>query len=206
MSLTLPIIQLARISLSRDTTLNKLKKIFFDRFKDLKVDFIGWPSLLCVTLIALDQITKVMTIQATPYSPRLIKEIIPGFFNLVHYRNKGAAWGIGSSHTNILAIVSFVAFFVILFEFPKLCEKRKINFLAISMMLGGIMGNGIDRAFRPAGVVDMIEVFIPYVIKEGWYRFPAFNIADSAICVSVFIYIIASLRAPKTKTDEQKAD
>ncbi len=54
------------------------------------------------------------------------------------------------------------------------------------------MGNGIDRGFRPEGVVDMIEVFIPYIYKDGWYRFPAFNIADSAICVGTFLYIIAS--------------
>ena len=186
------------------TSLSKLKKIVSDRFIELKADFYGWPSLLCVFLIALDQITKVMTIQATPYSPRLIKEIIPGFFNLVHYRNLGAAWGMGSSHTNILALISFVAFFAILFEFPKLCEKRKMNFLAISMMLGGIMGNGIDRAFRPEGVVDMIEVYIPFIYKEGWYRFPAFNVADSAICVSVFIYIISSLKAPKAPAEKHE--
>jgi len=195
---------LPKTSLNREVILSRIKKLVSERLNELKVDFYGWPLVLCASIIALDQITKVMTIQATPYSPRLIREIIPGFFNLVHYRNLGAAWGMGSSHTNILAIISFVAFFAILFEFPKLCEKRKINFLAISMMLGGIMGNGIDRAFRPEGVVDMVEVFIPFVYKEGWYRFPAFNIADSAICVSVFIYIIASLKAPKApkKVDE----
>ena len=52
------------------------------------------------------------------------------------------------------------------------------------------MGNGIDRAFRPDGVVDMIEVFIPYIYKSGTYRFPAFNIADSAITVGIAMIII----------------
>ena len=61
------------------------------------------------------------------------------------------------------------------------------------------MGNGIDRAFRPEGVVDMIEVFIPFVNKGASYRWPAFNIADAAICVGVILYIIASLIAEKNK-------
>lgn len=143
-------------------------------------------------IIILDQITKVMTINASEYSPSLISVVIQDVFNLVHYRNKGAAWGMGSNYTAVLAAVSFIAFFYILFEFSQLCEKRKINFFSISLLLGGIMGNGIDRAFRPDGVVDMIEVFIPYIYKSGSYRFPAFNIADSAICVSVFLFLIAS--------------
>jgi len=183
-----------------------LLKLFKERIAELKVDFYGWPSILCISLIVLDQLTKVITIQATPYHPRLIKVIIPDYFNLVHYRNKGAAWGMGSDHTPVLAAISFIAFFYILFEFSKLCEKRKINFLAISMLLGGIMGNGIDRAFRPEGVVDMIEVFIPFVNSGASYRWPAFNIADAAICIGVILYIIASLKAVKKKESNATAD
>jgi signal peptidase II len=170
---------------------------------------LGWPFVLCMVIIALDQLTKVWTVKASEYSPSLIKVIITDVFNLVHYRNKGAAWGMGSDYTPVLAAISFIFFFYILFEFSKLCENRKINFLAISLLLGGIMGNGIDRAFRPDGVVDMIEVFIPYIYKSGTYRFPAFNIADSAICVGTFLFLIASFfnkkaqkEVPEEKTSE----
>jgi signal peptidase II len=183
-----------------------LQKFFKERFADLKADFNGWPSVVCVSLIVLDQLSKVLTIQATPYHPRLIKEVIPGSFNLVHYRNKGAAWGMGSDHTSILAAISFIAFFYILIEFSKLCEKRNINFLAISMLLGGIMGNGIDRAFRPEGVVDMIEIFIPYVNGGEAYRWPAFNVADAAICVGVSLFIIASIKVSGKKKSNASAD
>ena len=69
-----------------------------------------------------------MTIQATPYHPRLIREIIPNFFNIVHYRNKGAAWGMGSDHTPILAAISFIAFFYILLEFGKTLRKAQNQF------------------------------------------------------------------------------
>ena len=67
------------------------------------------------------------------------------------------------------------------------------------------MGNGIDRAFRPDGVVDMIEVFIPYIYKSGWYRFPAFNVADAAICVGTILYVIVSFIPQKKPLENAPA-
>ncbi len=153
--------------------------------------------VVTLVIIILDQLTKYWTVQASgDFNPVLIKEIIPEYFNIVDYRNRGAAWGIFSKHTFVLSMVSLAAFLYFIFDFPNLTENKPFRKFAWAILIGGVFGNFIDRFFR-GEVVDMFEVFIPmpsfmakyvYLTENQTYQYPAFNIADAGICVGVFLY------------------
>ena len=188
-----------------------------ERLESIKKTFLWWPMLIVLAVIILDQITKVWTISASNgANPSLISEIVSDYFNIVHYRNKGAAWGMFSNNTSILAVISLLAFIYFIFDFPALTEGYNFRRFSWSLLIGGVFGNFIDRAFRPDGVVDMVEVFIPvpsflhssvgkYLTANGTYHFPAFNVADAGICVGVFLYFFHVLFFSKKNEEEGKA-
>ena len=104
--------------------------------------------------------------------------MIPGLFNLVHWRNPGCAWGFLEHHTYLLSLISLAAFILLLVFFRKQnCGSRMVAF-ALALLEGGIAGNMVDRMFRNS-VIDFLDFYI------GTSHWPAFNIADSAICVSI---------------------
>lgn len=168
--------------------------------------------LLALVIIFLDQLTKAWTVSASnDMAPSIIKVVVVDYFNIVDYRNTGAAWGMFSNSTFILAMISLGAFLYFIFDFPALTENMPVRKFAWALLIGGVFGNFIDRFFRQE-VVDMIEVFIPMpafvggflrLTTNGTYQFPAFNIADSGICVGVFIYFFHVLFCSgKKKTTE----
>lgn len=173
-----------------------------ERLESIKKTFLWWPMLIVLAVIILDQLTKIWTISASgDQNPSLIKVIVSDYFNIVHYRNLGAAWGMFSGSTLPLAIISLLAFIYFIVDFPALTENIPFRKFSWSLLIGGVFGNFIDRFFRPDGVVDMVEVFIPipsfmqaFVQKfirltaNGTYQFPAFNVADAGICVGVALY------------------
>jgi signal peptidase II len=141
---------------------------------------LGWPGVAALAVLALDQLTKFMvyTIWPIPGENELV--VIPGFFSLVHWRNLGAAWGIFARHTWLLAVVSLVAAVLLMLFFRRLSDGKPVLAMTYGVLLGGIVGNLIDRAFFPEGVVDFLAF--------RWW--PAFNIADSAITCSVIFLIV----------------
>lgn len=183
-----------------------------NRLESIRKTFLWWPMLVALAVIILDQVTKLWTISASgDVAPSLIKVIIQDYFNIVDYRNKGAAWGMFSGSTLPLAIISLLAFIYFVFDFPSLTENIPFRKFAWAILIGGVFGNFIDRFFRRE-VVDMIEVFIPMpsfmekVIRltpNGTYQFPAFNIADSGICVGVFLYFIHVIFCSKKKNNTE---
>ncbi len=189
-----------------------------ERLDSIRKEFLWWPMLIVLAVILLDQITKVWTVSASSgANPSLIKVISQDFFNIVHYRNKGAAWGMFSNNTSILAVISLLAFVYFIVDFPSLTEGIKFRKFSWALLIGGVFGNFIDRAFRPEGVIDMIEVFIPvpsfmqsfvggYVrlTDFGAYHFPAFNIADSGICVGVVFYFVHVVFFSKKKDKSEE--
>jgi signal peptidase II len=135
-------------------------------------------------VILLDQITKWAVLKSIPLygsSP-----VIEGFFNLVHVRNRGIAFGImnrpGGSQITIylLTLVTLGAIFLLFFWFSRLGakEERKTTF-GLALVIGGALGNLIDR-IRMGEVVDFLDLHV------GTFHWPAFNVADSAITVGVF--------------------
>jgi signal peptidase II len=116
--------------------------------------------------------------------------IIPHFFHLVYVRNTGAAWGMLRGHGQVLAVLSMLVFVFIMWKFPVLVEGMPERGLALGMVLGGIIGNLFDRVVR-GEVIDFLHFFY------GRFEWPAFNVADSAICVGVVTYVLSSLLHPR---------
>jgi signal peptidase II len=113
--------------------------------------------------------------------------VINGFLNLVQWRNTGAAWGIFQDYNTVLAIVSVVTILVLFLFRHSFQLQHKTSRLALGLIAGGIVGNFFDRV-RVGYVVDFLDFFV------GRHHWPAFNVADSAICVGVALYVIFSWR------------
>lgn len=115
---------------------------------------------------------------------------------IVHVGNKGAAWGLGSEH-DVRPFLVFLAAAVLalvwLWRRPLLRELQGGQ-LAFGLFVGGTLGNVRDRLLGDH-VVDFIDVHLPY------YRFPAFNVADSCICVGVALYVIMSYRHDRARRE-----
>lgn len=120
-------------------------------------------------------------------------EVIDGFFYIVHIGNEGAAWGILSGYSGLLALFAVVALFGI-YKFRQTLElKRPVMQVAFGLLIGGIIGNLIDRMVH-GHVIDFLDFHFPFTIPGimPTGRYPSFNIADSGIVVGVVIYTIAS--------------
>lgn len=136
--------------------------------------------LIIIFVVLLDQFTKYMVINNIELGNSI--KVIEKFFYLVHWRNKGAAWGIMQNGTLFFIIVTvIVSIFLAVYMYKN---DNKVLRLAVSMILGGAMGNLIDRVLRPEGVVDFLNFYI------FSYNFPAFNVADSFITVGTAILAI----------------
>ncbi len=157
--------------------------------------------ILAAAVLFLDQASKLWIVNTLPegsfFPPQNI-EIIPGFFNIVHVTNTGAAWSMFSGHIWPLTVVGFVVL-ACLFYFRKALELDlpKVQ-LGYGLMIGGIVGNMIDR-IRIQKVIDFLD------FQFGDYHFPSFNIADSGITVGVVIYILLSFRQSKSQTPDAEA-
>ncbi len=114
-------------------------------------------------------------------------EIIPGFFSIVYNVNTGAAWGMFSGFGLVLAALAVLALAVIYYFRNHLQVAQKSMQLTFGLMTSGIVGNLIDR-LAYGFVVDFLDFHL------GFYRWPTFNFADSAIFVGVFLYTVISLR------------
>jgi signal peptidase II len=113
--------------------------------------------------------------------------VIAGFFSLVHWHNTGAAWGIFQHNNLLLTVVSLVTVLVLWWFRHSFPVERPGSRLALGLIAGGIIGNLIDR-IRLGSVIDFLDFSI------GPHHWPAFNVADSAICIGVGLYIILSWR------------
>lgn len=137
-------------------------------------------------MIALDQLTKFWVSQA-----RLNVRVIPNFFTIHYIENRGAAFGILQGQRIFLILVSLVAAVIlsslILFE----RDHKWLLSLALALILGGTIGNLIDR-IRLHYVVDFLQFYVK-LFDRYWY-WPSFNIADSAISVGVGLLIFFTLR------------
>jgi signal peptidase II len=145
--------------------------------------------LLSAAIVVLDQVTKQWVTIRFYLGESL--PVIPGFFNLSYVRNTGAAWGMLGGLNGLLVGLSLVVLLVLIFFRRSFLTDSLIHRLALALMIGGIVGNLLDRV-RLQYVVDFLDFH--------WriHHFPAFNVADSAICVGVGLYMVSALFPPKT--------
>lgn len=131
---------------------------------------------IMIGAIALDQLTKWLTVTYMEY-----RETIPiwqDVFHFTHERNEGAAFGMLSDHRWVFMVVSTVAIVGILIYLFRFTPKSKIMQISLSMIVGGGIGNMIDRVYL-GYVIDFIDVRL--------IDFAVFNVADSFVTVGAFL-------------------
>ena len=144
----------------------------------------------CAVIITVDQITKLIVYKNIYYGSSIV--LIPGLLELSHVHNTGAAWGMFNQHTGLLSAVTILACAMLSFLYFE--GKKKLFRASLLMVIGGALGNLIDRIAR-GYVIDFIKVWI---FK---YEFPNFNVADSCITIGCVLMIIAVLTSGKSEKD-----
>ena len=136
-------------------------------------------------MILLDQLTKLWVRTSFVYGGEP-QAVIPGFFNLVYVRNTGAAWGMLGGQQVLLVLLSIAVLVMLALYHRRLLNPTLDHRIALGLMTGGILGNLIDRV-RLGWVTDFLDFHV------GAWHWPSFNVADSAICIAVGIYLLSSL-------------
>lgn len=151
-----------------------------------------------ITGVAADQITKLLVIKHLPLGAQI--PVIEGFFNLVHIRNRGAAFGLLShlslefawlfflgTTTLIILIVGYLWWRLPTAALPGLSKTRlDLAGLGYSLIMAGATGNLVDR-FRLKEVVDFLDFYM------GRHHWPAFNVADSLVCLGAAVLALVIL-------------
>ena len=153
-------------------------------------------AALALTVLALDQFTKWLVLRKLYLGEERV--ILPGFFKFVLWGNTGAAWNILSGNNSTLIIVMLLAFVALFLTRHHFDADKLPGQIAFGLIFGGIAGNLTDRLIRHE-VVDFIRFYLTQR-GGGEIGFPAFNVADSAICTGVgLIFLITwkNERRPK---------
>ncbi|USK35623.1 signal peptidase II [Bacillus sp. F19] len=153
--------------------------------------------IIAFVIIALDQLTKRLIVNELE-----IGESIPVIENVLYitsHRNQGAAWGILQGQMWFFYVITVIVVIGLVIYIQKYAKDQLLMGMALGLMLGGAIGNFIDRVIHQE-VVDFVQVYI------GTYPFPIFNVADSALCVGVallFIVMLLEGKQEKEKVNEQ---
>lgn len=133
---------------------------------------------ISLLFVVIDQIVKILVISKLALQQSIT--IINNFFNITYVRNTGAAWSILSGNVLLLIMISVLALVAIYYYLIKDKELNKIDIVSYSMLIGGIIGNLIDRIVH-GYVIDYLD------FKIFNYNFPIFNVADTLIVISIII-------------------
>jgi signal peptidase II len=165
---------------------------------------IGRRFYLCLTaaVITADQVTKRLVAKMIELHDS--HEIIPGLASLTHVRNRGAAFGFLSNadlpyQSVLFSLLSLVALLAIGVYAYKLPAAQKWTQVALALIMGGAVGNLVDRAVR-GFVIDFMDVY--------WraHHWPAFNVADSCISIGVVMLVLELLRPGEAGPAEGRPD
>lgn len=140
--------------------------------------------IIAAIIVAIDQFTKWLIVKNMEIGENIT--VIENFFYITSHRNRGAAWGILQGQMWFFYIITAVVIAGLIYYIQKHTKENKVMGIALGFMLGGAIGNFIDRLFRKE-VVDFINTYI------FSYDFPIFNIADSALCIGVGLLFIHML-------------
>jgi signal peptidase II len=164
-----------------------------------------YKTVVCVSLfvVVLDQITKVLI--RSSFALHESVSVLP-FLAITHLRNRGAAFGIMNDLPETIRMPLFVLILVVAFiailTFVKKAEPRdRILITSLSLILGGAIGNSIDR-FRLGYVTDFIDF---HWFGDPKYHWPPFNVADAAITIGVILILLQALFLKKVSYTATKA-
>ena len=142
-------------------------------------------AVIAAAIAIIDQLTKFLVLRFVGENES--RAVIDGFFRLVNVHNTGAAFSMFPDSNLILTIIcvlTILALYTFRHSFGLHLAGCQIAF---GLIVGGITGNLIDRLWREH-VVDFLDFYV------GTHHWPAFNVADSAICVGVGLYVLVSWR------------
>ena len=134
-------------------------------------------------LVLADAITKELAAGCLKGSAAV--SVIPNLFNLAYVENRGCAWGMFQGQVWPLAVFGLVALAFLIWKRKSVFGLGRLPAIAEPLLYAGIIGNVIDRLFR-GFVIDMFD------FHWGIHHFPCFNVADSLICISVGLLLLAS--------------
>lgn len=140
--------------------------------------------IIALFIIALDQLTKYLIVKNMELGESI--KVIEDFLYITSHRNRGAAWGILEGQMWFFYIITVVVIIGIIYYIQKAAKGKMLFGVSLGFMLGGAIGNFIDRVFRNE-VVDFVNTYI------FGYDFPVFNIADSALVIGVAMLMIQML-------------
>ena len=147
-------------------------------------------AAVALLVVVLDQFTKLLVLRMLDLSHE--KVVVEGFFKFVHWGNTGAAWSLFRGNNNILAAVALIALIVLYFSRHHFDSRTLLGQTAFGLICGGIVGNLLDR-LRVGHVIDFLYFYLQQR-GGGEVGFPAFNVADSAICTGVGLIFLITWR------------
>lgn len=150
---------------------------------------------LAIVVVIIDQWSKWLIVKYMQVGQSI--EIVPNLLYLTSHRNKGAAWGMLQGQLWLFYILTVIVVIGIIYYMVKYGKDKTLQSIGFSFILGGAIGNFLDRFFRKE-VVDFIHTYIFH------YDFPIFNFADSSLTIGVVILIIALLL--EDRRERQKAN
>ena len=161
--------------------------------------FLGTPNrriaVFAVLICALDQFTKWLVLRTLPEGSERV--VVDGLFRFVHWGNTGAAWSLLRGNNDLLAIIALVALLVLFLNRHHFESRTLTGQIAFGMIFGGIVGNLTDRLLPSRQhVIDFLYFYFNRP-NGGEIGFPAFNVADSAICVGVGLVFLVTWRADR---------
>ena len=179
--------------------------------KELKAKL--WPISLALLVILLDQITKILVIKNIPLYT-IGASFFGDFLRIIHVANTGVAFSVGATWSDtvrrfLFSLIPLIVIGIVVAIYFRNNTWTKLQRWAIMGIVGGGLGNLIDRFFRAEGVVDFIDV--KFYGLFGMERWPTFNVADSAVVVCgillIISFIVTSIRESKNPdtTAEQEA-
>lgn len=151
--------------------------------------------ILTPVVLILDQWTKHLVVRSMELGERI--PVIAGYFDIVHVRNTGAAFGMLADSHPAFRIpffygISFIALGVLAYFFWKIRDNERFFSFPLSLVTAGVLGNLIDR-FRYGNVVDFVSWHI-----QHRFEWPAFNVADSAITISMALILLSAFRSDRS--------
>ena len=155
------------------------------------------PFLLTALVIILDQAVKTIIVTKWPNPGTFIKDVFGNdILILYHVRNKAIAFSIGENIPHpfrfiFFVIVPILVLFFLTWYYLKATDFNQIQRWAIAGIIGGGLGNIIDRIFRKDGVVDFISVKFYGLL--GMQRWPTFNVADASVVICCIILLLTMI-------------
>lgn len=143
---------------------------------------------ICGTLLLIDQLLKIIIDMKLKLNQRI--SIIPNFFSIYYVRNTGAAFSILKDQRYLFIGIAFITFFLLQRYISKTKITKKLEIISLGLLMGGLVGNLIDRLLY-GYVIDYLS------FNFFGYSFPIFNIADIGIVIGIILFSIHIMKTPK---------